>query len=111
MMSPEKRRPTTAPTNSGRQPTRGSAKNNPHLGGSDADDPPLSAGLDQLTRKKAGLIQDPSIYIWCDRILNTINDGRSGTFVIGYDHFAVSLVDLPCTVESFKTYDDRYGGL
>ncbi|KAI3718674.1 hypothetical protein L6452_19553 [Arctium lappa] len=34
------------------------------------------------------------------------NDGRSGTFVIGDDHFSASLLDLPCIVESYKTYDD-----
>ncbi|RXI03745.1 hypothetical protein DVH24_038019 [Malus domestica] len=33
-------------------------------------------------------------------------DGRTGTFVIGNDHFPASLFDLPCVVESFKTYDD-----
>ncbi|KAJ1397191.1 TAFII55 protein, conserved region [Sesbania bispinosa] len=33
-------------------------------------------------------------------------DGRSGTFVIGNDHFPASLLDLPCVVESYKTYDD-----
>lgn len=27
-------------------------------------------------------------------------------FVIGNDSFPVSLMDLPCVVESFKTYDD-----
>ena len=33
-------------------------------------------------------------------------DGKSGTFVIGNDHFPASLLDLPCVVESYKTYDD-----
>ncbi|TQE02064.1 hypothetical protein C1H46_012383 [Malus baccata] len=33
-------------------------------------------------------------------------DGRTGTFVVGNDHFPASLFDLPCVVESFKTYDD-----
>lgn len=33
-------------------------------------------------------------------------DGRSGTFAIGDDHFPASLLDLPCVVESYKTYDD-----
>ena len=33
-------------------------------------------------------------------------DGRSGTFVIGDEHFPASLLDLPCAVESYKTYDD-----
>lgn len=34
------------------------------------------------------------------------DDGRSGTFAIGDDHFPASLLDLPCVVESYKTYDD-----
>ncbi|KAI9160730.1 hypothetical protein LWI28_010998 [Acer negundo] len=38
--------------------------------------------------------------------LSFSEDGRSGTFVLGDDHFPVSLMDLPCVVESFKTYDD-----
>ncbi|CAB4312520.1 unnamed protein product [Prunus armeniaca] len=33
-------------------------------------------------------------------------DGRTGTFVVGNDRFPASLLDLPCVVESFKTYDD-----
>ncbi|KAG5250112.1 transcription initiation factor TFIID [Salix suchowensis] len=33
-------------------------------------------------------------------------DGRSGTFIIGNEHFPASLLDLPCVVESYKTYDD-----
>ncbi|KAK7377293.1 hypothetical protein VNO80_02715 [Phaseolus coccineus] len=34
-------------------------------------------------------------------------DGRSGTFMIGNEHFPASLLDLPCVVESYKTYDDN----
>lgn len=33
-------------------------------------------------------------------------DGRSGTFAIGNESFPASLLDLPCVVESYKTYDD-----
>ncbi|CAK9145033.1 unnamed protein product [Ilex paraguariensis] len=33
-------------------------------------------------------------------------DGRSGTFVIGNDRCPASLLDLPCILESYKTYDD-----
>ncbi|GBG61583.1 hypothetical protein CBR_g22380 [Chara braunii] len=33
-------------------------------------------------------------------------EGRNGYFVIGEDRFPVSLLDLPCVVESYKTYDD-----
>ncbi|XP_027330232.1 transcription initiation factor TFIID subunit 7 isoform X2 [Abrus precatorius] len=38
--------------------------------------------------------------------LSFSEDGRGGTFVIGNDHFPASLLDLPCVVESYKTYDD-----
>ncbi|XP_061368098.1 transcription initiation factor TFIID subunit 7-like isoform X2 [Gastrolobium bilobum] len=64
----------------------------------------------------------PSIAEQIERLLNENNpssssedksldlsfseDGRSGTFVIGNDHFPASLLDLPCVVESYKTYDD-----
>lgn len=34
-------------------------------------------------------------------------DGRTGTFIIGNDHFSASLLDLPTVVESYKTYDDN----
>ncbi|XWS73428.1 hypothetical protein CRYUN_Cryun02cG0127400 [Craigia yunnanensis] len=33
-------------------------------------------------------------------------DGRTGTFVVGNDHFPASLLDLSSVVESYKTYDD-----
>eukprot|EP00252_Welwitschia_mirabilis_P023093 TRINITY_DN6442_c0_g1_i1.p1 TRINITY_DN6442_c0_g1~~TRINITY_DN6442_c0_g1_i1.p1 ORF type:complete len:202 (+),score=63.67 TRINITY_DN6442_c0_g1_i1:84-689(+) len=38
--------------------------------------------------------------------LSFFQDGRTGTFVVGNDHFPVSLLDLPCIVESYKSYDD-----
>ncbi|XP_019416674.1 PREDICTED: transcription initiation factor TFIID subunit 7 isoform X1 [Lupinus angustifolius] len=38
--------------------------------------------------------------------LSFSEDGRSGSFLIGNERFAASLLDLPCVVESFKTYDD-----
>ncbi|KAL3518951.1 hypothetical protein ACH5RR_021540 [Cinchona calisaya] len=43
-----------------------------------------------------------------DKSLNLTfsEDGRSGTFVIGDDHFPTFLLDLPGIVESYKTYDD-----
>jgi len=34
-------------------------------------------------------------------------DGRLGTFTIGQDRFPASLLDLPCVLESYKTYDDN----
>ncbi|XP_073394987.1 transcription initiation factor TFIID subunit 7-like isoform X2 [Physcomitrium patens] len=33
--------------------------------------------------------------------------GRSAIFTIGEDHFPTSLLDLPCVIESYKTYDDN----
>ncbi|MED6199740.1 hypothetical protein PIB30_078791 [Stylosanthes scabra] len=39
--------------------------------------------------------------------LSFSEDSRSGTFVIGNEHFPASLLDLPCVVESYKTYDDN----
>lgn len=38
--------------------------------------------------------------------LSFSEDGRSGSFMIGNDRFPASLLDLPCVVESYKTYDD-----
>ncbi|CAL0304375.1 unnamed protein product [Lupinus luteus] len=38
--------------------------------------------------------------------LSFSEDGRSGSFLIGNERFPASLLDLPCVVESFKTYDD-----
>ncbi|XP_071690290.1 transcription initiation factor TFIID subunit 7 [Rutidosis leptorrhynchoides] len=60
----------------------------------------------------------PSVAERIDRLLDEIpsddksldlsfsDDGRRGTFSIGDDHFPASLLDLPCIVESYKTYDD-----
>lgn len=39
-------------------------------------------------------------------IFYVLEDGRSGAFAIGNEHFPASLLDLPCVVESYKTYDD-----
>lgn len=39
-------------------------------------------------------------------LFRSTEDGRSGTFSIGDKHFPASLLDLPCVVESYKTYDD-----
>ncbi|CAA3026173.1 transcription initiation factor TFIID subunit 7 [Olea europaea subsp. europaea] len=38
--------------------------------------------------------------------LSFSDDGRTGSFVIGNDHFSASLLDLPTVVETYKTYDD-----
>lgn len=34
-------------------------------------------------------------------------DARSGSFSIGQDQFPASVLDLPCVLESYKTYDDN----
>ncbi|CAK8567086.1 unnamed protein product [Lathyrus sativus] len=39
--------------------------------------------------------------------LQFTDDGRSGEFVIGDEHFPAYLLDLPSVVESYKTYDDN----
>ncbi|KAJ4787917.1 Transcription initiation factor TFIID subunit 7 [Rhynchospora pubera] len=38
--------------------------------------------------------------------LSFSEDGRNGTFKIGNESFPASLLDLPCIVESYKTYDE-----
>ncbi|KAJ3695221.1 hypothetical protein LUZ60_000598 [Juncus effusus] len=38
--------------------------------------------------------------------LSFSEDGRNGTFMIGDEKFPASLLDLPCVVESYKTYDE-----
>ncbi|XP_004238017.2 transcription initiation factor TFIID subunit 7 [Solanum lycopersicum] len=39
--------------------------------------------------------------------LSFSEDGKTGSFVIGEEHFPASLLNLPCIVESYKTYDDN----
>lgn len=39
--------------------------------------------------------------------LSFSEDGKTGSFVIGDEHFPASLLNLPCIVESYKTYDDN----
>ncbi|KAF3634475.1 Transcription initiation factor TFIID subunit 7 [Capsicum annuum] len=39
--------------------------------------------------------------------LSFSEDGKTGTFVIGDERFPASLLNLPCIVESYKTYDDN----
>nr|XP_004238017.1 transcription initiation factor TFIID subunit 7 [Solanum lycopersicum]XP_019069195.1 transcription initiation factor TFIID subunit 7 [Solanum lycopersicum] len=39
--------------------------------------------------------------------LSFSEDGKTGSFVIGDVHFPASLLNLPCIVESYKTYDDN----
>lgn len=36
------------------------------------------------------------------------SDGRTGQFSFGSEVLPVTLLDLPCVVESYKTYDDNH---
>ncbi|GLJ55164.1 hypothetical protein SUGI_1184000 [Cryptomeria japonica] len=38
--------------------------------------------------------------------LSFSDDGRTGTFIVGNQKLSVSLLDLPCILESYKSYDD-----
>ncbi|KAI3697009.1 hypothetical protein L6452_29701 [Arctium lappa] len=62
--------------------------------------PSVAQHIDRLLSENASSSDDKSLD------LSFSDDGRSGTFVIGDDHFPASLLDLPCIVESYKTYDD-----
>lgn len=37
----------------------------------------------------------------------TAEDGRTGSFKIGGDSFPAALLDMPCVLETYKTYDDN----
>ncbi|KAI3673381.1 hypothetical protein L6452_39499 [Arctium lappa] len=62
--------------------------------------PSVAQHIERLLSESASSSDDKSLD------LSFSDDGRSGTFVIGDDHFPASLLDLPCIVESHKTYDD-----
>ncbi|XP_022754359.1 transcription initiation factor TFIID subunit 7-like isoform X2 [Durio zibethinus] len=62
--------------------------------------PSLAERIDRLLSENASSSEDKSL----DLVFS--DDGRTGTFVIGNDYFPASLLDLPCVVESYKTYDD-----
>ncbi|XP_022753520.1 transcription initiation factor TFIID subunit 7 [Durio zibethinus] len=62
--------------------------------------PSVAERIDRLLSENASLSEDKSL----DLVFS--EDGRTGTFVIGNDRFPASLFDLPCVVESYKTYDD-----
>ncbi|KDP42107.1 hypothetical protein JCGZ_01895 [Jatropha curcas] len=62
--------------------------------------PSVAERLDRLLSESASSSEEQSLD------LSFSEDGRNGTFVIGDDHFPASLMDLPCVVESYKTYDD-----
>jgi hypothetical protein len=69
-----------------------------------------SVGANDKKKKKKDLwpmLSDLPSWSNCELKTSYIaEDGKSGTFVIGNDHFPASLLDLPCVVESYKTYDD-----
>ncbi|XVE84152.1 hypothetical protein DITRI_Ditri16bG0147000 [Diplodiscus trichospermus] len=62
--------------------------------------PSVAERLDHLLSENASSSEDKSL----DLVFS--EDGRTGSFVIGNDRFPASLLDLPCVVESYKTYDD-----
>ncbi|KAL2941866.1 Transcription initiation factor TFIID subunit 7 [Bienertia sinuspersici] len=53
------------------------------------------------------LNEDPSSSEDKSLDLSFLEDGRTGTFMIGNEQFPASLLDLPCVTESYKTYDDN----
>eukprot|EP00249_Psilotum_nudum_P012817 c24004_g1_i2 orf=295-744(+) len=62
--------------------------------------PSVAERLDRVLSESCMPLDDNSID------LSFQEDGRTGTFVIGNDRFPAALLDLPCVVESYKTYDD-----
>nr|GMD52005.1 transcription initiation factor TFIID subunit 7-like [Ipomoea batatas]GME02376.1 transcription initiation factor TFIID subunit 7-like [Ipomoea batatas] len=62
--------------------------------------PSVAERIDRLLSENASSSEDKGLD------LSFSEDGRSGTFVIGNEHFPAGLLDLPCIVESYKTYDD-----
>ncbi|XP_019169769.1 PREDICTED: transcription initiation factor TFIID subunit 7-like isoform X1 [Ipomoea nil] len=62
--------------------------------------PSVAEQIDRLLSENASSSEDKRLD------LSFSEDGRTGTFVIGNEHFPAALLDLPCTVESYKTYDD-----
>ncbi|XP_058096756.1 transcription initiation factor TFIID subunit 7 [Magnolia sinica] len=63
--------------------------------------PSVAERIERLLNENPSSSEDNSLD------LSFSEDGRSGTFVIGNDHFPASLLDLPGIVESCKTYDDN----
>ncbi|KZV16594.1 transcription initiation factor TFIID subunit 7 [Dorcoceras hygrometricum] len=63
--------------------------------------PSVAERIERLLNDPASSSEDKSMD------LSFSEDGRSGTFIIGNDHFSTSLLDLPTVVESYKTYDDN----
>uniref|UniRef100_A0A7N0TY29 TAFII55 protein conserved region domain-containing protein n=1 Tax=Kalanchoe fedtschenkoi TaxID=63787 RepID=A0A7N0TY29_KALFE len=63
--------------------------------------PSVAEKIESLLNDSAAASDDKSLD------LSFMEDGRTGTFTIGEDQFPASLLDLPCVVESYKTYDDN----
>ncbi|KAL4308406.1 hypothetical protein GQ457_01G048680 [Hibiscus cannabinus] len=63
--------------------------------------PSVAERINLLLSENASSSEDKSLD------LEFSEDGRTGTFVIGNERFPASLLDLPCVVESYKTYDDN----
>ncbi|XP_057470679.1 transcription initiation factor TFIID subunit 7-like [Actinidia eriantha] len=62
--------------------------------------PSVAERIEHLLTENAAASEDKSLD------LSFSEDGRSGSFVRGNDHFPASLLDLPSIVESYKSYDD-----
>nr|ABK23045.1 unknown [Picea sitchensis] len=62
--------------------------------------PSIAERIDQVLSENPTSSDDNSVD------LSFSEDGRTGTFLIGNNRFPVSLLDLPCIIESYKSYDD-----
>ncbi|PON83606.1 TAFII55 protein, conserved region [Trema orientale] len=62
--------------------------------------PSVAERIERLLNEDASSSEDKSLDV------SFLEDGRTGTFVIGNESFPASLLDLPSVVESYKTYDD-----
>lgn len=62
--------------------------------------PSIAERIDRLLSENGSSSEDKSLD------LSFSDDGKSGTFVLGNESFPASLLDLPCVLESYKTYDD-----
>ncbi|XP_073057345.1 transcription initiation factor TFIID subunit 7-like [Primulina eburnea] len=63
--------------------------------------PAVAERIERLLNDPASSSEDTSMD------LSFSEDGRTGKFIIGNDHFPASLLDLLTVVESYKIYDDN----
>ncbi|XP_073059607.1 transcription initiation factor TFIID subunit 7-like [Primulina eburnea] len=63
--------------------------------------PAVAERIERLLNDPASSSEDKSMD------LSFSEDGRTGKFIIGNDHFPASLLDLLTVVESYKSYDDN----